>query len=120
MLVFLYLAILLGVIAYFEYKNSKISENINKNMSLILTRIDHMYSLINCIYDLNGDIYENINDFKRRSNKMDLNTIFENAIKQGMTNPGEWMYMYSDDENDFFKNCNSRKYINFKKEENNE
>ncbi len=51
---------------------------------------------------------------------MDLNTIFENAIKQGMTNPGEWMYMYSDDENDLFKNCNSRKYINFKKEENNE
>ena len=30
---------------------------------------------------------------KRRSNKMDLNTIFENAIKQGMTNPEEWMYM---------------------------
>jgi len=63
MLVFLYLAILLGVIAYFEYKNSKISENINKNMSLILTKIEQMYSLIN---------------------------------------------------------CNSRKYINFKKEENNE
>ena len=63
MLVFLYLAILLGVIAYFEYKNLKISENINKNMSLILTKIEQMYSLINCIYDLNGDIYENFNDF---------------------------------------------------------
>ena len=63
MLVFLYLAILLGVITYFEYKNSKISENINKNMSLILTKIEQMYSLINCIYDLNGDIYENFNDF---------------------------------------------------------
>ena len=63
MLVFLYLAILLGFITYFEYKNSKISENINKNMSLILTKIEQMYSLINCIYDLKGDIYENINDF---------------------------------------------------------
>lgn len=51
---------------------------------------------------------------------MDLNIIYENAIKQGMTYPEEWMYMYSDDENDFFKNCNSRKYISFKKEENNE
>lgn len=48
---------------------------------------------------------------------MDLNTIYENAIKQGMTYPEVWMYMYSDDENDFFKNCNSRKYISFKKEE---
>lgn len=46
---------------------------------------------------------------------MDLNTIYENAIKQGMTNPEEWMYMYSDNDYDFFKNCNSRKYINFKK-----
>lgn len=51
---------------------------------------------------------------------MDLNTIFENAIKQGMTNPDDWMYMYSDDEKDFFKNCYSREYISFKKEENNE
>ncbi len=51
---------------------------------------------------------------------MDLNTIFENAIKQGMTNPDDWMYMYSDNEKDFFKNCYSREYINFKKEENNE
>ena len=63
MLVFLYLAILLGVITYFEYKNSKISETINKNLSLALTKIEQMYSLINCIYDLNGDIYENFNDF---------------------------------------------------------
>lgn len=48
---------------------------------------------------------------------MDLNTIYENAIKHGMTYPEVWMYMYSDDENDFFKNCNSRKYISFLKEE---
>lgn len=47
---------------------------------------------------------------------MNLNSLFKNAIKQGMTNPDDWMYMYSDDENDFFKNYYSRKYISFKKE----
>ena len=34
---------------------------------------------------------------------MDLDTIYENAIKQGMTNPEEWMYMYSDNDYDFLK-----------------
>ena len=46
---------------------------------------------------------------------MDLNTIFENAIKQGMTSPDDWMYMYSNDEKDFFKNCYSREYISFRR-----
>lgn len=51
---------------------------------------------------------------------MDLNNIFENAIKQGMINSDNWMYMYSDNDYDFFKNCYSREYISFKREENNE
>ena len=38
---------------------------------------------------------------------------FDNAIKRGMKNPEEWMYMYSKNNKDFFKNCNTRNYISY-------
>ena len=33
---------------------------------------------------------------------------FENAIKRGMKNPEDWMYMYSENGRDYFKHCDSR------------
>jgi len=38
---------------------------------------------------------------------------FENAIQQGMKDPENWMYMYSDVRKDYFKNIDTREYITF-------
>ena len=38
---------------------------------------------------------------------------FENAIKRGMKNPDDWMYMYSEKNKDYFKNYYTRGYISF-------
>lgn len=38
---------------------------------------------------------------------------FENAIKNGLENPSNWMYMYSKDNIDYFKNIDTRVYIEF-------
>jgi hypothetical protein len=38
---------------------------------------------------------------------------FENAKLKGLNNPNEYMYMYSKDNKDYFKNINYRNYINF-------
>lgn len=35
---------------------------------------------------------------------------FENAIKRGMKNPDEWMYMYSKNGRDYFKHYFNRTY----------
>ena len=43
----------------------------------------------------------------------DHNQAFENAISKGLDNPESWMYMYSQDNKDFFKNIAMRNYINF-------
>jgi hypothetical protein len=39
---------------------------------------------------------------------------FENAKLKGLEKPNEYMYMYSKDGLDYFKNINFRNYINFK------
>lgn len=41
---------------------------------------------------------------------------FKNAIKKGLKNPEDYMYMYSDDRFDYFKNAVTRKYIYFSNE----
>jgi len=41
------------------------------------------------------------------------NDAFDNAIKRGMKNPDDWMYMYSNNNKDFFKNYYSRKYKSY-------
>ena len=41
---------------------------------------------------------------------------FENAISKGLNDPERWMYMYSQDNKDFFKNIAMRNYINFEYE----
>ena len=43
----------------------------------------------------------------------DSNKAFENAKSKGLDKPNEYMYMYSKDNKDYFKNINFRNYNNF-------
>ena len=43
----------------------------------------------------------------------DSQKAFENAKSKGLNNPSEYMYMYSKDNKDYFKNINFRNYISF-------
>lgn len=54
-----------------------------------------------------GSIFEGI---KIRENPDDA---FKNAIKRGMKNPNDWMYMYSEKNKDYFKNYYTRTYISY-------
>ena len=47
-------------------------------------------------------------------NAEDSQKAFESAKSKGLNNPSEYMYMYSKDNKDFFKNINFRNYISFK------
>jgi len=38
---------------------------------------------------------------------------FDNAIKRGMKNPNDWMYMYSENGRDYFKHINTRNYKSY-------
>lgn len=38
---------------------------------------------------------------------------FDNAIKRGMKNPENWMYMYSENGRDYFKNSITRSYKSY-------
>lgn len=51
--------------------------------------------------------------FKGMKIRENPNDAFENAIKRGMKNPDDWMYMYSENNKDFFKNYYSRTYKSF-------
>ena len=46
-------------------------------------------------------------------NAKDSQIAFENAKNKGLDNPEDFMYMYSQENKDFFKNIMDRKYINF-------
>ena len=43
----------------------------------------------------------------------DSQKAFENAKSKGLNNTNEYMYMYSKDNKDYFKNINFRNYISF-------
>ena len=43
----------------------------------------------------------------------DSNKAFTNAKAKGLDKPQDYMYMYSKDNMDFFKNINFRNYISF-------
>ena len=43
----------------------------------------------------------------------DHRVAFENAKSKGLNKPNEFMYMYSKNDRDFFKNINFRNYISF-------
>ena len=47
----------------------------------------------------------------------DVDSAFENAIKKGLQSPEDWMYMYSDDKMDYFKNIITRQYQKYLYEE---
>ena len=51
-----------------------------------------------------------INDMYQR----DHIKAFDNAKSKGLDKPKEYMYMYSKDSEDYFKNINFRNYISFK------
>ena len=46
-------------------------------------------------------------------NAKDSQIAFENAKSKGLNKPGDFMYMYSKDKKDFFKNIMDRKYVSF-------
>lgn len=48
---------------------------------------------------------------------LDSDEAFENAIKRGLKNPEAYMYMYSINGRDYFKDIDNRNYISFKIEE---
>ena len=52
----------------------------------------------------------NFNDLEFR----DYEEAFENAIKKGLCNPDDYMYMYSDNKYDYFKNSCTRSYKKFR------
>lgn len=54
-----------------------------------------------------GSIFEGM---KIRENSDDA---FNNAIRRGMKNPDDWMYMYSENNKDYFKNYYTRNYKAF-------
>jgi len=43
----------------------------------------------------------------------DSDKAFENAKSKGLNKPGDFMYMYSKENKDFFKNIMDRKYVSF-------
>ena len=43
----------------------------------------------------------------------DSNEAFENAKAKGLKRPQDYMYMYSKDNKDYFKNIDFRDYISF-------
>lgn len=45
--------------------------------------------------------------------RTDPQAAFENAIKRGMKDPDDWMYMYSKDGRDYFKHCDYRTYKSY-------
>ena len=49
----------------------------------------------------------------------DSNKAFENAKSKGLNKPEDFMYMYSQENKDFFKNIMDRKYINLNNERGN-
>lgn len=38
---------------------------------------------------------------------------FDNAIKRGMKNPDDWMYMHSENGRDYFKHHDTRNYTSY-------
>ena len=46
-------------------------------------------------------------------NAKDIQIAFENAKSKGLNKPEDFMYMYSQDNKDFFKNIMDRKYVSF-------
>lgn len=72
--------------------------------------LDFIYTEENGIKYLVHPTWSIFEGIKIRENPQDA---FNNAIKRGMKEPDDWMYMYSYNNKDFFKNYHSRKYKSF-------
>ena len=59
--------------------------------------------------NIGGEFNKNMNEMYQR----DSNKAFENAKSKGLDKPGDFMYMYSKENKDFFKNIMDRKYVSF-------
>ena len=56
------------------------------------------------------------NTYKNKKQYIELRNsqiAFENAKSKGLDKPQDYMYMYSKDNKDYFKNINFRNYISF-------
>ncbi len=56
--------------------------------------------------------------FKNLDIRENPDDAFDNAIKKGMKNPDDWMYMYSKNCRDYFKHCDTRRYISYLQDDN--
>ena len=52
-------------------------------------------------------------NMKENMYQRDSNKAFENAKLKGLNKPEDFMYMYSKENKDFFKNIMDRKYVSF-------
>ena len=51
--------------------------------------------------------------FKTLKIRENPNDAFDNAIKRGLDNPWDYMYMYSENGRDYFKHKDTRKYKSY-------
>lgn len=59
-------------------------------------------------------IYPKESVFSKLQIRENPDEAFENAIKRGMKNPEDWMYMYSEKGRDYFKHSANRGYISYR------
>lgn len=75
----------------------------------------HIYQLVKMTLDVQEPKIDRDNEFEDNEFCDSIDEIFKNAIKKGLKDVDDWMYMYSDDEYDYFKHECTREYIKFKK-----
>jgi len=78
-------------------------KHINRTIHRLILGLDGEF------FSINQQKGKHMNGMYQRDHKI----AFENAKAKGLNNPNEYMYMYSKDGKDFFKNTNFRNYINF-------
>jgi len=74
-----------------------------------------MISAVSLIEDIAKIVYKKakMNNKLIVKNAEDSQKAFENAKSKGLDKPEDYMYMYSKDNKDYFKNIMFRNYINF-------
>ena len=97
----------LNIIEEPEYQSDKELDE-EKNMNDINENFNHTEENgIKYLVHPKGSVFEGM---KIRENPEEA---FENAIKRGMKNPDDWMYMYSENDKDYFKNYYTRNYESY-------
>ena len=97
----------LNIIEEPEYQSDKELDE-EENMNDINENFNHTEENgIKYLVHPKGSVFEGM---KIRENPEEA---FENAIKRGMKNPDDWMYMYSENDKDYFKNYYTRNYESY-------